>query len=184
MDVCFSVPSGCGIALVANFGGFTPSSVAIIWQGQEFFKIMNYISFLFWYIEIVRSWLFGFALQTSKVGLREGSFPFKLQILVDVFREVIQCVSPCLIMLVIWTGFFVKPMFPLPIEYNYYNYCFEAWLHWSILFWWTTFVVHGSKHIHSSRILCFGVVFCNWTYRQPIAYIWWYGLIASKRQNK
>jgi hypothetical protein len=57
MDVCFSVPSRCGIALVANFGGFTPSSVAIIWQGQEFLKIMNYISFLFWYIEIVRSWI-------------------------------------------------------------------------------------------------------------------------------
>jgi hypothetical protein len=55
MDVCFSVPSRCGIALVAIFGGFTPSSVAIIWQGQEFLKIMNYISFLFWYIEIVRS---------------------------------------------------------------------------------------------------------------------------------
>ncbi len=54
MDVCFSVPSGCGIALVANFGGFTPSSVAIMWQGQEFLKIIKCVS-LFWYIEIVRS---------------------------------------------------------------------------------------------------------------------------------
>jgi hypothetical protein len=68
MDVCFSVPSGCGLLSVAKFGGFTPSSVAIIWQGQETFQIMNCVSFLFWYIEVVRSLLFGFTLQTSEVG--------------------------------------------------------------------------------------------------------------------